>query len=70
MLFLTNKEFDAVREHVPFLQVNTTMVREHVGKIEREIRTTKERTQCTIGEFPFQTISTMVFLYTVYNMAL
>ena len=36
-LALTDKEFDAVKEHLPFLQVNTTAAREHVGEIEREL---------------------------------
>jgi hypothetical protein len=64
------EEFDAVKEHIPFLQVNMTAVREHVGKIECEIRTVKERIRCTTREFPFQTIPTMVLIYVVYNVAL
>jgi len=42
-LALVDEEFNAVKEHVPFLQINTTAVREHVGKIEQELRTVKER---------------------------
>ena len=38
-----DKEFDAVKEYVPFLQVNMTAAREHVGEIKCEIRTVKER---------------------------
>ena len=37
-LALMDKEFDKVQEHIPFLQINTTAAREHVGEIEREIR--------------------------------
>ena len=60
-----DKEFDAVKKHVPFLQVNTTAAREHVGEIEREICQIKERIRCTTGEFPFKHISIMVLVYTV-----
>ena len=69
-LALVDKEFDAVKEHLPFLQVNTTAAREHVGEIERELQTVKERVWCTAGEFPFQNIPTMVLIYTVYNVCL
>ena len=58
-------ECDCVKEHVPFLQVNITAAREYVGEIERDIRTIKERTRCTSGELPFQTIPTMVLIYTI-----
>ena len=34
-LALMDKEFDKVQEHLPFLQINTTAAREHVGEIER-----------------------------------
>jgi hypothetical protein len=46
-LVLLNKEFNAIKEHVPLLQVNTVAFREHVGVIKRSIRTTKERTRYT-----------------------
>ena len=65
-LALMDKEFDAVKEPVPFLQVNTTAASGHVGEIEREIRTVKERVRCTTGEFPFRNIPTMVLIYTVW----
>ena len=69
-LALMDKEFDAVKEYVPFLQINTTAAREHVGEIERELRTVKEQVRCTTGEFPFQSILTMILIYTVYNVCL
>ena len=65
------KEFNAVNEHVPAIQVNMTAAREHVGETEREIRTLKERTRlCTTGEFPFETIPITMLEYTVYNIVL
>ena len=36
-LALVDKSFDAVKEYVPLLQINTTAAREHVGEIEREL---------------------------------
>ena len=67
-LALMDKEFDKVQEHLPFLQINTTAAREHVGEIEREIRQVKERTRCTTSDFPFEHIPTMS-LYTPYTMS-
>ena len=34
-LALMDKEFDTIKEFVPFLEVNTVAAREHVGEIER-----------------------------------
>ena len=48
-----NNEFDAVKEHVLFLQINTTAARKHLGEIERKIRIVKEQVRCTTGEFTF-----------------
>ena len=39
---LVDKEFDAVKKHVPFLHVNTTAAREHAAEIESKLRTVKE----------------------------
>ena len=51
-----DKKFDAVKEHVSFLQVNTTAAREHVGEIERELRTVKEHVRdAQQGDFLFGT---------------
>ena len=61
-LALMDKEFDKVQEHLPYLQINTTAAREHVGKIERETRQVKERTRCTTSEFSFEHIPTMVLI--------
>ena len=34
-LALMDNEFDAIKEFVPFLEVNTAAAREHVGEIEK-----------------------------------
>ena len=46
-LALMDKEFDAIKEFVPFLEVNTAASREHVGEIERGIQQIKYRVRCT-----------------------
>ena len=69
-LALMDKEFDAVKEYLPFLQVNTTASREHVRGIERELWTVKERVRCTTRGFPFKHIPTMVLIYMVVNVCL
>ena len=43
---LMDKEFDKIRDAVGHLEINTTAAREHVAKIERQIRTVKERMRC------------------------
>ena len=69
-LALMDKDFDAVKYHLPLLEVNTTAVREHITEIERELKQVKERVRCTSSKFPFQFIPTMVLIYTVYNVCL
>ena len=42
-----DKKCDKVKEHLPFLEVNTTSARENVAELEWEMRQVKERVQCT-----------------------
>ena len=69
-LDLIDKEFDAIKEFVPFLEVNTAAAREHVGEIESDIQQIKDGVQCTTSKFSFKNIPTMVLIYTVYNVCL
>ena len=69
-LALMDKEFDAIKEFVPFLEVKTVEAREHVGEIERDIQQIKDRVRCTTSEFPFENIPTMVHIYTMYIVCL
>ena len=41
---LMDKEFEKIQDALGHLEINTTAAREHVAKIERQIRTVKERT--------------------------
>ena len=64
-LSLMFKDFNSVKEHLPFLEVNKTAAREHVSEIERELRQVKERMICTSSEFLFQFIPTIILIYTL-----
>ncbi|KAL7448626.1 hypothetical protein ACHAXS_000163, partial [Conticribra weissflogii] len=44
-IILMDREFEKIKPHLPELLVNTTSAGEHVGKVERHIRTIKERTR-------------------------
>ena len=48
------------------IEVNTTVAREHVPEIERQIRLIKERVRCTTSDFPFDHIPRMVLIHVVY----
>jgi hypothetical protein len=40
---MMDMEFEALRELLPNITLNTTAAREHVGEIERKIRTIKRK---------------------------
>ena len=48
-VILMDKEFDKIRDAVGHLEINTTAAREHDTEIERQIKTVKERTRCSIA---------------------
>ena len=49
------------------IEVNTTVVREHVPDIERQIRLIKERVRCTISDFTVDPIPRLVLIHVVYT---
>mgnify|MGYP003325905523 CR=1 FL=1 len=52
---LMDGEFEKVKEKVrELIYVNTTAKNEHVGKIERKIRSTKDRARCIKADTPFK----------------
>ena len=48
---MMDMEFEPVKEHVGLVEINTTAAREHVGEIERFVRTLKERAWCKVHHF-------------------
>ena len=62
-----DREFEAVKEHLPLVEINTTAAREHVPKIESGIRRIKEKTRCFSSEWLFLFIPTLLLMHTVYT---
>ena len=62
---MMDMEFEAVKEHA-MVPINTTAAREHVGEIERYVRTVKERCRCIVSELPFQYMHKLVVVRLVY----
>ena len=50
---LMDQEFDRKFYEVPNLEINTTAAREHVGEIERAIRTVKELSLAILSYPPY-----------------
>ena len=48
-LILMDMEFEKVKSEMDSVEINTTAAREHVGEIERGIRTLKERCRCVLA---------------------
>ena len=59
---MMDMEFEALRELLPNITLNTTAAREHVGEIERKIRTIKERARGTISTFPYTTLPKLMVI--------
>ena len=66
---MMDMEFEKVKDLVPLVEVNATVLREHVGLIERKIRHLKEKTRAVTSEFPFAWIPILVLIQTVYSCA-
>ena len=64
-MIMLDMEFESVKDHV-LVEVNTTAAREHVGEIERYVRTVKERCRATISDLPFQFYHRLVIVRLVY----
>jgi hypothetical protein len=51
-VILMDMEFESLSDELELVQVNTTAAREHVGDIERGIRTIKDRARSTLAALP------------------
>ena len=65
-----DKEFDKVVEHVPLVEMNTCAAREHVGEIERDIRTQKERCRAIVSMQPYPVLPKPFVIWLVYFVIL
>jgi hypothetical protein len=66
---LADQEFESLRGDLASVQVqlNSTARDEHVGDIERYIRTVKERTRATYNTLPFERMPTRMVIKMVYS---
>ena len=64
---LMDREFEAVKEHLPLVELNITAAREHVPEIEREIRQIKTKTRAYASERDYKYIPTLLLIHTVYT---
>ena len=67
---LMDQEFDKIVDSVPLLEVNTTAAREHVGEIERGLRTIQERGRGIVSTLPFSHLPRQVVIHLVYFVVL
>ncbi len=49
-----DNEFACIRDDIRPVEMDTVPADEHVGEVERSIRTTKERARCTIHGLPYK----------------
>ena len=68
-LLLMDGEFESLRGDMAELGItlNTTAKDEHVGEIERYIRTIKERTRCIYNTLPFTRMPARLLIEMVYT---
>jgi hypothetical protein len=62
-----DNKFESVRGILQeqIIQFNICAPNEHIPEVERKIRTVKERVRGIITTLPFQTIPTIIIIYTV-----
>jgi hypothetical protein len=62
---LADNEFEPLRQWYP--RLNTCAADEHVPKVERYIRTVKDRTRCTYRMLPFRHLPRLVLVHLMRN---
>ena len=67
--FHTDMEFRGIRKYVFPTRLNVTAANDHVGKVERSIRTIKERTRTTIHGLPFKRLPKLLIQELIYHAA-
>ena len=63
---LMDQEFDKIVDELPKLEINTTPAREHVGEIERDIRTVKEWSRAVVSYQPYTILPKPIVIHLVY----
>ena len=62
-----DREFEAVKEHLPLVEMNTTAAREHVPDIETGIRRVKEKVRAFSSKWTYLYVPTLLLIHTVYR---
>ena len=63
---LMDREFEAVKKHLPLVEINTTAAREHVADIENGICRIKEKTRAYESERDYLYVPTLLLMHTVH----
>ena len=63
-------ESEKIKPLMPTVECNTTVVKEHVSKVEQTIRTVKEMTRGLLATVPFARIPKQIKIEFVYFMVL
>ena len=59
-------EFETIKDKIGPMDVNPTVTREYVGKIERDIRLIKERCRCVVKILTFRYLHKQIVISMVY----
>jgi hypothetical protein len=59
---LMDMEFEKLKPLLPNVTLNTTVAREHIGKIERKIRVIKERVSSTVNTLPYSVMPNVMLI--------
>ena len=65
-IILMDMEFTKIENDMEDVVINTTAAREHVGEIERQIRTVKERARCVISTLPYKYLHHQLIIHLIY----
>jgi hypothetical protein len=63
---MMDQEFDKVEDACNMVEINTTAVRKHIGKIECFIRTIKECSRALVLDLPYMPLPRQVVIHLIY----
>ena len=69
-LIMMDQEFATLESTFDIVEINTTAAREHVGEIERSIRTIKERGRSISSTLPYTTLPKQLVIHLVYYVVM
>ena len=69
-LIMMDQVFATLESEFDIVEINTTAAREHVGEIERSIRTIKERGRSILSTLPYTTLPKQLVIHLVYYVVM